>query len=173
MMTQPAQSVLAHGTFTVERRYDASPERVFQAWADPDAFRRWFVEAPGATVHDWVHEFRVGGRGGGRYRFGDHAVGFNDTRFLDIVESRRIILSYVMGRELGDERRRDSASLATIELRPDGAGTHLVYTEQGAYFGDDGAAHIPLRQHGCTAMLENLARELETNAGSASHGESV
>jgi len=172
-MTPTDQSALAHGTFTVERRYDASPERVFRAWADPDAFRRWFVEAPGATVFDWVHEFHVGGRGGGRYRFGDHAVGFNDTRFLDLAPNRRIILSYVMGRELGAERRRDSASLATIELRADGAGTHLVYTEQGAYFGDDGAAHIPLREHGCTAMLENLARELETHAGSASQGEPV
>lgn len=172
-MTPTDQSAVAHGTFTVERRYSAAPERVFQAWADPDAFRRWFVEAPGATVYDWVHEFQVGGRGGGRYRFGDHAIGFNDTRFLDLVEGRRIILSYVMGRELGDERRRDSASLATIELRADGAGTHLVYTEQGAYFGDDGAAHIPLREHGCTAMLENLARELETGAVSALQGEPV
>lgn len=157
-MTAP----LAHGMFTIERRYDASPERVFQAWADPAAFRRWFVEAPGATVHEWVHEFRVGGRGGGRYRFGgeDADVGFNDTLFLDIVDDVRIILTYVMGRELGDERRRDSASLATIELAPDGAGTRLIYTEQGAYFGDDGGAHIPLREEGCTEMLENLAREL-------------
>ncbi|MBF0666252.1 MAG: SRPBCC domain-containing protein [Brevundimonas sp.] len=153
----------AHGMFTIERRYDASPERVFHAWSDPVAFRRWFVEAPGATVYDWRHDFRVGGSGGGRYRFGgeDADVGFNDTVFLDIVEDRRIILSYVMGRELGDERRRDSASLATIELVADGAGTRLIYTEQGAYFGEDGAAHIPLREEGCAEMLENLARELE------------
>jgi uncharacterized protein YndB with AHSA1/START domain len=156
---------LAHGMFTIERRYDASPDRVFKAWSDPVAFRRWFVEAPGATIHEWVHEFRVGGRGGGRYRFGgeDSHVGFNDTRFLDIVDNARIILSYVMGRELGDERRRDSASLATIELTPDGAGTRLIYTEQGAFFGEDGGAHIPLREHGCGEMLDNLARELEAH----------
>jgi len=162
-MSPLAAPAVAHGTFIIERRYDASPERVFRAYAEADAFRRWFVEAPGATVKEWVHEFRVGGRGGGRYRFGDHPVGFNDTLFLDLVENRRIILSYVMGRELGNERRRDSASLATIELVADGAGTRLIYTEQGAYFGDDGAAHIPLRQEGCTAMFENLARELETH----------
>lgn len=84
--------------------------------------------------------------------------------FLDIVENRRIILNYVMGRELGDERRRESASLATIELVADGAGTRLVYTEQGAYFGEDGGAHIPLREEGCAEMFENLARELETRA---------
>jgi len=162
-MTNSNASV-AHGTFIIERRYDASPERVFRAWSDPVAFRRWFVEAPGATIHEWRHDFRVGGSGGGRYRFGGHenAVGFNDTVFLDIVENRRIILSYVMGRELGDERRRDSASLATIELVADGAGARLIYTEQGAYFGEDGAAHIPLREEGCAEMLENLARELES-----------
>jgi uncharacterized protein YndB with AHSA1/START domain len=156
---------LAHGMFTIERRYDASPERVFRAYADPVAFRRWFVEAPGATIYDWRHDFRVGGSGGGRYRFGGEEadVGFNDTVFLDIVENRRIILSYVMGRELGDERRRDSASLATIELVADGGGARLIYTEQGAYFGEDGGAHIPLREEGCAAMFENLARELEAH----------
>lgn len=156
---------LAHGMFTIERRYDASPQRVFRAYSDPVAFRRWFVEAPGATIHDWVHDFRVGGRGGGRYRFGgeESVVGFNDTLFLDIVHNARIILSYVMGRELDGERRRDSASLATVELIPDGAGTRLIYTEQGAYFGDDGAAHIPLREEGCAEMFENLAHELEAN----------
>lgn len=157
---------LAHGTFTLERRYEASPERVFRAWADPVAFRRWFVEAPGATIYEWRHDFRVGGAGGGRYRFGgpENDAGFNDTVFLDIVENRRIILSYVMGRELADERRRDSASLATIELVAEGAVTRLIYTEQGAYFGDDGGAHIPLREAGCAEMLENLARELEAHS---------
>lgn len=158
--------IVAHGTFVLKRRYDAAAERVFRAWADPVAFRKWFVEAPGATIHDWVHDFRVGGTGGGRYRFGgpENDTGFNDTLFLDIVENRRIILGYVMGTEVGGERSRFSASLATIELVPDGAGTALTYTEQGAYFGADGAAHIPLREEGCAEMLENLARLLKEAA---------
>lgn len=156
---------LAHGMFTIERRYDASPERVFRAYSDPAAFRRWFVEAPGATIYDWTHDFRVGGRGGGRYRFGgqENDVGFNETLFLDIVQNARIILSYVMGREPGGVRLRDSASLATVELIADGTGTRLIYTEQGAYFGEDGAAHIPLREEGCAEMFENLSRELEAH----------
>jgi len=165
-MNAKAGPKLAHGTFVVERRYDASPERVFRAWADPVAFRRWFVESPGATIHGWNHDFRVGGRAGGRYRFGgpDSPVGFNDTEYLDIVENGRIILSYVMGREIDGEKQRESASLATIEIVPDGSGARLIYTEQGAFFGEDGGAHIPLRQEGCTEMLENLGRELEAHA---------
>lgn len=165
-MTTRTGPVLAHGSFTVERRYTAPPERVFEAWANPAVFRRWFVEAPGAVVDDWAHDFRVGGRGGGRYRFGgpENDAGFNETVFVDIIENSRIIFSYVMGRELSGERSRESASLATVELVASGAGTRLIYTEQGAYFGKDGGAHIPLREEGCGQMLDNLGRELEARA---------
>lgn len=165
-MTIRIEPTLAHGTFTVERRYPASPGRVFDAWADPVVFRRWFVEAPGATIDEWAHEFRVGGLGGGRYRFGgpENPAGFNETAFIDIVQNSRIIFSYAMGRELDGERRRESASLATVELVADGGGTRLIYTEQGAYFGEDGGAHIPLREEGCGQMLDNLGRELEAHA---------
>lgn len=162
-MTRP-QSALAHGTFSLERRYPATPQRVFAAWADPATFRRWFVEAPGATIFDWAHDFRPGGLGGGLYRFGgpEADMGFNETVFIDIVPDRRIILSYAMGREVDGARVRESASLATVELFSDGDGTRLTYTEQGAYFGEDGCGHIPLREHGCGEMLNNLGRELET-----------
>ena len=158
-------SPLAHGMFALERRYDAAPDRVFRAFSDPLAFRRWFAEAPGAEISEWTHDFRIGGRGGGRYRFGgpEQPMRFNATRFQDIVENRRIVWSYVMGREQHGDRLRDSASLATVELFGDGGGARLIYTEQGAYFGPDGGAHIPLREAGCAQMLANLAQDLETH----------
>lgn len=165
-MTTPDKPVLAHGTFTIERRYDASPERVFHAHADPAAFRRWFVDGKGFTIHGWTQDFRVGGYAGGSFHFGGpgNDVWFNDTEYLDIVENSRIITSYVMGRLIGGEKERASASLATTELVADGAGTRLIYTEQGAFFGEDGAAHIPLREHGCAEMLDALGRALEGEA---------
>ncbi len=165
-MTTAIQPVLAHGTFRVERRYGAAPARVFDAWANPVIFRRWFVEAPGAIIDDWAHDFRVGGLGGGLYRFGgpESYAGFNETVFVDIAANSRIIFSYAMGHERGGERHRESASLATVELVAEGTGTLLIYTEQGAFFGADGGAHIPLREEGCGQMLDNLGRELEAHA---------
>lgn len=162
-MTAATRPSVAHGTFTVERRYDASPARVFRAHSDPAAFRRWFAEGDGWTIHEWTQDFRVGGRFGGRFRFGDESndTWFNDTEYLDIVPDRRIILSYVMGRVAGDEKRRASASLATTELVADGSGTRLIYTEQGAFL--DGADDIAGRERGCAEMLEALGRELEAN----------
>ncbi len=165
-MSMKTEPTLAHGIFTVERRYVAAPQRVFDAWADPVVFRRWFVEAPGATAGEWAHDFRPGGLGGGNYRFGGPETdsGFNETVFIDIVPNSRIIFSYAMGREMDGKRHRESASLVTVELTADGAGTRLIYTEQGAYFGDDGGAHIPRREEGCGQMLDNLGRELEAHA---------
>jgi uncharacterized protein YndB with AHSA1/START domain len=48
-----------HATFAIERTYDASPARVFAAWADKSAKQRWF-----GTGADSEHEldFREGGR---------------------------------------------------------------------------------------------------------------
>jgi uncharacterized protein YndB with AHSA1/START domain len=157
------QPTVSHGTFTVERRYDASPARVFAAHADPVAFRRWFVEGEGWTIHEWTHDFRVGGRAAGVFRFGDETneTWFNETDYLDIVENSRIVIAYVMGRESPNGRIRNSASLATTEIVPDGAGTRLIYTEQGAFL--ESAGDIRLREQGCTELFEALARELEAH----------
>lgn len=157
---------LAHGTFTIERRFDATPERVFRAYSDPAAFRRWFVDGEGWTIHDWENDFRVGGRASGSFRFGgeQNETWFNDTEYLDIVENGRIILTYVMGRVVGGQKERASATLATTELVADGSGTRLIYTEQGAYFGGDPKAEIAGREEGCTEMLGKLAAELRESA---------
>lgn len=163
-MTAATRPSVAHGTFTIERRYDASPTRVFRAYSDPVAFRRWFAEGEGWTIHEWTHDFRVGGRAGGRFRFGDESndTWFNETEHLDIVPDQRIVISYVMGRESPEGPIRNSASLATTELVANGSGTRLIYTEQGAFL--ESAGDIALREEGCTGMLESLARELREHS---------
>ena len=161
-MTAHPEIAVAHGMFTLERRYDASPERVYRAYADPVAFRRWFVEGEGWTIHEWVHDFRVGGAAHGRFRFGgeENAVYFNVTRYMDLEQNRRIVIAYVMGRETAAGPQRFSASLATTELVADGDGTRLIYTEQGAFFGDRDTDGIKMREQGCAELLEALAKEL-------------
>ena len=46
-----------HGTIVIERRYPASPERTFAAWADAAAKARWLGVPDGELELD----FRVGG----------------------------------------------------------------------------------------------------------------
>lgn len=143
-------------TFVIERKYKASPERVFAAWADPVQKRRWFVEGEGWTIDAYETDFREGGFERSRFRFQGGPEMTNETVYHDIVPNRRIISSY--GMTLAGARF--SVSLATLELEASGAGTLLRYTEQGAYFDGQGAKGVEGREAGCRELFEKLAEEL-------------
>lgn len=143
-----------HKSFTIERKYPTSPERVFAAFSDPLKKRRWFAEGEGFHVDSYSLDFRVGGFERTRFRFGDNPPMTNDCVYLDIVEERRLVFAYAMtfdGRPL-------SSSLATVELVPDDGGTSLRFTEQIAFLdGNDGCED---RREGTRQLLEALAKEL-------------
>ena len=149
-----------HATFVIERSYATTPARVFKAWADPAAKARWF-----GGPEDWMkagHEldFRVGGRerlssrppGGPAHTF--------DARYYDIVPEQRIVYTYDM--RLDDARI--SVSLATVEFKPEGAGTRMIFTEQGVFL--DGYDDSGERERGTRALLDKLDAELRRAAGS-------
>lgn len=144
-----------HATIVIERHYDAPPAAVFAAWAEPAVRQRWFVAAEGWEIAEYSHDFRVGGRERGR--FAQKTAGpvyGNDTLYWDIVPGRRIIFAYTMARD----GTLISASLATVELRPDGPGTLLVFTEQGAFL--DGGDQPRFREHGWNDLLDRLGAEI-------------
>lgn len=150
----PAARSVAHATFTIERRYDAPPARVFKAFADPVQKRRWFVEGEGWEVEAFETEFRVGGTERGRFRFQGGPLITNDTLYQDIVPGERIIIAYTM--TVGGNRI--SASQATMQFEPAGSGTRLVFTEQDAFL--DGYDDVGQREAGMRELLEALDREL-------------
>jgi uncharacterized protein YndB with AHSA1/START domain len=141
---------VTHATFNLERTYDASPARVFAAWANFDVKRRWF----GPDDDEFEMDFRVGGRehaagsgpNGDRYTF--------DATYQDIVPDARIVYTYDM--HLNDARI--SVSVATVEMKPEGERTRLVYTEQGAFL--DGLDEPRMREGGMGGLLEALERVL-------------
>ena len=146
---------VTHATFVIERSYPHSPSRVFQAFADTEAKRRWFAEGEGWEIESFDADFRVGGQENSRFRFNGGPVIGNDTVYQDIVPNERIIIAYSMA--IGGDRI--SSSLATMEFAPDGNGTLLKFTEQGAFL--DGHDDVPSREAGTRELLEALARELD------------
>jgi len=149
-MAQPA----AHATFTIERSYDAAPARVFKAFADQGAKRRWFVDEEGWRTDSYALDFRAGGTERAQGAAPNGMQYANDTHYHDIVTDRRIIFAYAMD----IDGRRISVSLATIVLAPEGGGTRLTYTEQATFFeGGDGPA---MREAGCRGLFDKLGAEL-------------
>ena len=147
---------VTHATFTLERTYDATPAKVFKAFADPATKRRWFVEGEGWEVEEFTGEFKVGGVERSRFRFRGGAPVRNDTTYHDIVPNERIIFAYTM--TIGDNRI--SSSLATLQFKPAGSGTQLIFTEQGAFL--DGLDTAGPREGGWKELLDALGRALKS-----------
>jgi uncharacterized protein YndB with AHSA1/START domain len=73
------------------------------------------------------------------------------SRFHDIVDGERIVFAS----DMLLEGRLTSVSLTTVELRPDdGGGTHLIFTEHGAFLDD--LEHPAEREHGTGLLLDGL-----------------
>jgi uncharacterized protein YndB with AHSA1/START domain len=137
--------------FTIERHFRQSPEQTFQAFADPELRRRWFAVPESWTQPEWSLDFRVGGGevNAGRDHDGIHHA-FR-SRFHDIVDGERIVFAY----DMLLDGRLTSVSLTTVEVRPDdGGGTHLLFTEHGAFL--DGIEDPSRREHGTGLLVDSL-----------------
>ena len=135
--------------FIIERRFRQSPEQTSRAFAEPDLRQRWFRVPDSWTDTEWSLDFRVGGGelNAGRDHRGTHHR--SRSRFHDIVDGERIVFAY----DMLLDGRLTSVSLTTVELRPDG-GTHLIFTEHGAFL--DGLEDPAERERGTGLLLDGL-----------------
>jgi len=141
--------------FTIERRFRQSPAQTFQAFADPQLKARWFGGPDSWTENEREIDFRIGGSelSAARDESGHHHL-FR-SRYHDIIDGQRIVYAY----DLLLDHRLVSVSLATIEFRPgDEGGTHLLFTEHGAFF--DELEDPAQREHGTGILLDTLAEFL-------------
>jgi uncharacterized protein YndB with AHSA1/START domain len=142
-----------HGTFTIERTYDASPERIWRAFAVQEDKHRWFACHDDWPVLAYALDFRIGGRE--HYRgTSEDVVHQMDAYYWDIVPNERIIWAYEM--HVGGEKI--SVSLNTIRLEKAGRKTKMIFTEQGTYFWKD--EDLQMREQGTRELLDALGREL-------------
>ncbi|MGZ9113689.1 MAG: SRPBCC domain-containing protein [Brevundimonas sp.] len=143
---------LRHQTLTFEREYDATPARLFAAFADPRARERWAVPSGARLVYD-VDDFRIGGIDLCRCGSPDDLRYHVENRYLEIEPGQRIVVSETV-REGG---RVLSHALNAVEISDGPIGAILKLTIQMAAVEPgmlDGA------RHGHAATLDNLAAEL-------------
>ena len=148
---------LHHATITLERFYDAPPERVFSEFADPATRAKWSAPSNDALVYDRA-EFREGG--GDVFRCGPA----NDLKFLGETRYQVIIPnSCIISTETVSEGgKRLAVALNTLSFDGGNHGTTLKITIQMISFAGPGI--IDSYKSGNQSALNGLARRL--SAGS-------
>jgi uncharacterized protein YndB with AHSA1/START domain len=143
---------ITHGSFTLERRYKATPARVYKALSDEATKRKWFTPPETWGKDEYTLDFRVGGVetsvggpiGGPVHKF--RAI------YQDIVPNERIIYSY----DMHLDEVRISVSLASFEIRPDGDHAILTMNEHGAFLDGFAGDGNDIRREGTAILLDQL-----------------
>ena len=134
----------------VSRRFDVTPERVFDAWLDPATVGRWLFARPdGAMQGVEIHA----GVGGGftiveRRAQGDAA---HYGRYVEIDRPQRLVFLFAV--EPGDAGDR-----VTVEIVRDGDGCVLTLTHE---MSPEYASYEPQTRSGWAMVLDSLARQLD------------
>jgi uncharacterized protein YndB with AHSA1/START domain len=144
---------VTHSTFTLERRYPAPVQRVFAAWATPEARKRWM--ARGA---EHAQDFVVGGLETVKGFDGEGRTLTYEARYTDIVTDERILTTSTL--HAGDQL--STVSVTSVEFRAAGAGTVVVVTEHGVYL--PGQEQPEWREQGTAQQLDTLAAEFTAAA---------
>jgi len=152
----PGINQVVHATFCLERIYEASRAQVYHALTDPAAKAKWFGAGGAFTPIAKEMEVRNGGRELFKARWDSGMVTCFEAYYHDVVPEERLVYTYTMHLD----ERKISVSLATFELKPAGAGTRLVLTEQGAFL--DGYDDAGARERGTNGLLDALGASLKS-----------
>lgn len=135
----------------VTRRLNASPERVFDAWLDPEMARKWLFTIPGGEIVVAENEPKVGGT----FTFVDKRED-DEIRhvgeYLEIDRPRRLVFTFAV------PQFSPAYDRVTIEIARLDTGCELTLTHEmpADMFGEWGEAS----RQGWTTMLGALAVQL-------------
>ena len=130
------------------RRFEASPDRVYDAWTDPKYAALWLFTGPTSENHTCEMDARPGGR----WTIADTRGGVTYTavgEFLIADRPRRVQLTF------GMPQFSPEFDLITVEFEPDGDGCIMRFRQEGI----EQAAKAP-SESGWTPMFEGLAKAI-------------
>lgn len=130
---------------TLTRRFDAAPERLFDAWTDPKLAARWLFTGPDSESHSTEIDLRVGGA----WKVVDRRAGVDYTAvgtYLEIDRPRRLVFTF------GMPQFSPEFAKVIIEIAAEGAGAVMTLVQEPVP-----PEEIPPTRHGWTLMLDGLA----------------
>ena len=133
---------------TVERRLAAAPERVFDAWLDPESLGRWLFATPDGLMERVEVDPRIGGRFLVAERRGEELAAHHGE-YVALDRPRRIAFDFWTS--FSEQRTR-----VTITIEADGEGSLLSLRHDGVW-----ADYEDRTQKGWAMILGSLERVLD------------
>ena len=114
---------------TLERTYNATPERLYEAWTDPKLFARWLAPGPMMKVELPTYEARKGGRFRiemtGPGRDGKESTFVYEGTFDDLVPRERVVMTW----QVAAAEESYPPSVVTATFTPVEGGTRMRLTQ--------------------------------------------
>lgn len=132
----------------IRRTYAASPQRVYEAWTDPELAQQFLCPA-GMTVGNIAMDVRPGGK----YRLemvqpdGEVYAAYGEYR--EVQPAARLSMTWQWEE---DKPEDEHETLLTLEFHPHGSGTEFILTHERLRSLESRASHA----HGWTSMVEKL-----------------
>ena len=142
-------AVAVKPSLTIKRRFNAPPEKVFQAWTDPEKVKRWM--GPGE-----VKVLAANGDlcSGGRYRWlmrtpdnEEHDV---SGVYREVIPNKKLVFTWAW------KTTPERESLVTVTFKQDGSGTIMTLTHEQFFDEDARDRH----QYGWNGAIEKLDKYL-------------
>jgi uncharacterized protein YndB with AHSA1/START domain len=131
----------------VTHRYDAAPERVFDAWLDPKLAGRFLFATPTGQMIKAEIDPKVGGQ----FNFTDRRPDMGDVEhvgtYLEIDRPRRLVFEFAVPKYEATKTR------VTVEIVAAGSGCELTLIHDGVF-----ESYVTQTQHGWGMILEALGR---------------
>ncbi|MFI5000626.1 MAG: SRPBCC domain-containing protein [Reyranellales bacterium] len=132
------------------RTFDAPPDRVFDAWTDPEQFGTWFGPVGMKTVM-----CELDAKVGGAWRLMGEGNNMRPTvsgKYLEIEPPRRLVFTMAWHEKADFSTPRGHETVVTILFTPAGERTDMVFTQ--AEFKEQSA--LAAHNRGWTDSLDKL-----------------
>jgi uncharacterized protein YndB with AHSA1/START domain len=142
-------AVITKPSLTIKRRFNAPPEKVFSAWADPEKVKHWIGSEEIKAI-----SVETDTRTGGRYRWimqspngEQHDV---SGVYREVIANERLVFTWAW------KSTPERESLVTVTFKSDNGGTLMTLTHE--HFFDEGARDR--HQYGWDAAMAKMEKYL-------------
>lgn len=132
------------------RHYKTTPEKIWQAWTDPEALKQWFRPDDSMTTPEAEVDVRVGGQFHIKMKSQEGDEHDVSGVYKEVIPNRKLVFSWAW------KSTPERESLVTVELAPKDGGTELTLRHE--QFMDEETRD--LHEDGWTGALGRLAAYL-------------